>query len=107
MMDITKLTDQEKSVMLARAMGWKKVNDKFYMEPHSRGFPDKFWDEAHMNFYRPANMALAKRAILWGYVNEKEFRKWLRKYALAILIEDGGFGRALDKLCLYVRAESV
>lgn len=60
------LSDQEKSVMLARAMGWE-------VYPMYEGSPMMLFnapgDEVnHSNLYLSENMALAWRVLNWGLV---------------------------------------
>jgi len=59
------MNDQEKSVMLAKAMGWKVTalpvghDDLFIIVPNE-------YDRNIRSFYSPANMALAWRVLNWA-----------------------------------------
>ena len=79
-MDLTKLTDQEKSVMLARAMGWSVRHDahnpdlshvcnerglKEYSQYYNRVGHNPW--SIMTNLYDPANMALAWRVLNWAF----------------------------------------
>jgi|GEM_PF-6697253 len=62
-----KLTDQQKSVMLARAMGWE-VQEIVGLDADIFAPPD-IWVIAGSLYY-PANMALAWLVLNWAYGND-------------------------------------
>ena len=86
-MDLTKLSDQEKSIMLARALGLKvernypdsppehRLRETYVISGNGFGYECGWWsegvtlDEAMLNLYDPSNMALAWRVLNWchGY----------------------------------------
>jgi len=107
------MNDQEKSVMLAKAMtdvGWNWSTDGipiFMLDlKESRllgGIVQSPLAEIEMyvfDLYDPANMSLAKRAIQWGVNDVPGFSAWLLflNRAYLILLDDDGFRQALDKL---------
>ena len=76
------LSDEQKSVMLAKAMGWEK-------DTYHRVWVDNTAEEVHrtssFNLYDPANMALAWRVLNWCheemYSNQwLEFSNWWNGY---------------------------
>lgn len=71
-MNIDGLSDQDKSVMLARAMGWKIGHDKpvLFRVPESNS--DTFWGWFD-NLYDVGLMALAWRVLNWAYREDKIF----------------------------------
>jgi hypothetical protein len=71
MMDISNLTDQEKSVLLAKAMGWP-------IEQGLKVFGQIDWiipPEGDMiaTLYNPVNMALAWRVLNWAQEQQPEY----------------------------------
>ena len=94
-MNIDEMSAQEKSVMLAKAMGWSiehhdsedsQTGKIYYISwiSDSNGTPIKwsyddgtiewsipafkpFWKEFRFNFYNPADMALAWRVLNWAW----------------------------------------
>jgi hypothetical protein len=99
MTDITKLTDQEKSVMLARAMGWKYKGSMLYdgsgefdkwIEPQP---PIPLMEKPKLNLYDPANMALARKVFRWAY----DMDLW-PGFPLKILVGKGGWEWGLDRI---------
>ena len=65
MTDISKMSDREKSVLLARAMGWK-----IYEFTHVMFYPLGYDPSNRIsNLYDPAYMALAWRVLNWAYNN--------------------------------------
>ena len=75
------MNDQEKSVMLARAMEWtvtaSLTNDRQYISPPNR--PDS--EDYITDLYDPANMALAWRVHLWAHYSAEvnhgyRYRNW-------------------------------
>ena len=78
MMDISKMSDERKSVLLARAMGWEVFvthdvtvfipPEGLSAEEHDRGII------GYVDFYDPTNMALAWRAI--GVMVDKHTEIW-------------------------------
>lgn len=115
------MTKHQKSTILATMMGWSEVKrprlgwtfhavideeGNYVRHPlndyatHIGASPRYAvwyrWDL--LDFYTPANMALAKRAIEWGYINNKAYRKWLDNYATKILTSEDGIGLALDAM---------
>lgn len=107
---ITILTDQEKSVTLARAMGLEVST--VLINPIESGFggeeprycdvifykDDEGYVHETQDIYDPERVDLARRALLWGHASVPGFRLWLETYSIAALIEDGGFRQALDML---------
>ena len=76
-MDLTKLTDQEKSVMLARAMGGGENTFKWWtIEFAKEGdiYTHAIPADLVVNFYDPANMALAWRVLNWA-ASQREYRQ--------------------------------
>ena len=87
---IDKLSDQEKSVMLARAMGW----ESFIGEITKQVFVILPGDKFHRigELYDPANMALAWRVLNWASLDSNvgiPFAKWLMK-VIAVQYTDNG-----------------
>ncbi len=81
MMDISDLTDQAKSVLLAKARGWYQVDEEPIMgarwqEP---GKPNNYWINPP-NLYITTSMALAWRVHLWGLQATfwTEYYRWWR-----------------------------
>lgn len=79
-MDISKLSTLDKSALLAKAMGWKKLDiyggwvrpEQANPAPYGRPLPD---------FYDPANMALAWKVLNWAYLQQVEpFRKSFKSW---------------------------
>ena len=87
MTDISKMTDQEKSVMLAKAMGWVQQVRHYGDESQvfiggetvaivdtdlipADGLPEYYFMP---NLYDPANMVLAWRVLNWARVNDAIF----------------------------------
>ena len=70
MMDISKMSDQEKSVLLAKAMGWKTPLRKDMDDPKPLIIPPEgdgiLWADS---LYDPVNMALAWRVLNWAYTS--------------------------------------
>ena len=67
MMDISKMSDQEKSMLLARAMGWKlEMRPDLQDELPLMIFDDNIGISYADSLYRPANMALAWRVLNWA-----------------------------------------
>lgn len=68
-MNLTELSDQEKSVALAKAMG-QKPEKILYKDYDDTSVTGAYWDgmsyRAHPNLYDPANMAMAWRCHLWA-----------------------------------------
>ena len=75
-------TDQEKSVLLAQAMGWYQVDSEPIMGARWKApdKPDQHWFNPP-NLYNPANMPLAWRVLNWAWgkhdrmvlvINEKD-----------------------------------
>ena len=70
-MDLTKLSDEEKSVLLARAMGWEirligasscVIDNGEYLKVNALEYPD---------LYDPHDMALAWRVLNWATDTER------------------------------------
>ncbi len=94
MMDISNLTDQAKSVLLAKAMGCYKEEasmeqmELFYGKTWRhrdtwmvwRDCNDRWMPQGLPDLYDPANMALAWRVHLWGLqaVFWTEYYRWWR-----------------------------
>jgi hypothetical protein len=85
-MDISKLPDQEKSVLLAKAVGWR-VNEQgtIYYDFPSYLVEGKSYIHPIDSLYNPANMALAFRCHLWALKHlpdnlpaNFEYRIWFR-----------------------------
>ncbi len=82
-MKIDKLSDEQKTVMLARAMGWKKaepsptVMELFYGKIAQR-MPAEVWQTSDgswipfglPNFYDESQMALAWRVLNWAWASQ-------------------------------------
>ena len=113
-MDIIDLTPQEKSVLLARAMG-RYVEPMYNDELERQGLggllsweeipykPGHTWELYPVpNLYDPANMSLAKRAIAWGWLNISSYQEWLDTPSVAvwILVNGNGISFGLDKLVI-------
>ena len=102
------ITDQEKSSLLAKAMGWTisgKIKDQFggwFVRVQEPGDDWELLESVDVPFdlYTPANMVLAKYAIAWGYINNKQYREWLDipHQAVGILVGEDGIRLALDNL---------
>ncbi len=91
-MDISKMSDQEKSVMLAKAMGWgvnREGDHGSYdlwiedililqrVEYAKIGMLDSVLLNKHMpSLYAPANMALAWKVAQWGHTLP-EYTQWM------------------------------
>ena len=82
MNEIDKMTDNEKSVLLARAMGWK-LNDNVVYD---------VFDEFNLNveyetLYDTANMSLAWRVLNWAEENHLTYKDDMisRRYVLPML----------------------
>ena len=81
-MDISSLTDQEKSVLLAKAMGLEISPNGTYF----KHLPD--WNQEYIwgnNFYDPANMALAWRSLNWAD-QQRALSDRLADYFIAYLL---------------------
>ena len=107
-MDLTKLSDQEKSVALAKAMGWETFNS-----PHTGRKMIKRPEVVFIqdgNLYDPANMALAWRVLNWAneqhapdpqeeYIAD-EVQEYMRFFGawLSILPPDEAQRNILDKI---------
>lgn len=100
-MDISELSEQQKSVMLARAMGWEygivgdDVGHGIATMRDSKG--DMIWLEdfeypaayPYKNLYDPANMALAWGVLNWAWnqtgqhdndpLDERQSQEWILK----------------------------
>lgn len=74
-MSIETMTDQEKSIALARLCGWEPLSDTI---DGITGHGTVFWEDEDgymldpeptlpLNLYDPANMALAWRVLNWWY----------------------------------------
>ena len=86
------MTDQEKSVVLARLCGWEPLSDTIY---GITGHGTVLWKDEDgymldpdltlpLNLYDPANMALAAKVALWAFEtilkdNSDEYR-WVFAY---------------------------
>ena len=84
------LNDQEKSVLLAKAMGWKTDDDALKIH-----LPNPLWRESGYrqnvirNLYDPANMALAWQVLNWAWkqtgnpnndpLSERRSQEWIDK----------------------------
>ena len=70
-MNIDEMTDQEKSVMLARAMDLEIIQHPVHDNEEMFVIPDSWeWEwEWHDDFYYPKWMALARRVLNWAYHN--------------------------------------
>ena len=98
-MDISKLTDREKSVLLAKAMGWEiqtwpnETEVVIRVPPRRKGIND---------LYDSENMASAKKAITWGWLNIPAYTRWLDSLSVAtwILVSGNGIAFGLDKLVI-------
>ena len=83
-MDVSKLSDQEKSVLLARAVGKPLSSSLFH------------------NLYNPTNMALAWRCLRWvsqGYEDWRaEFQEWFASTAFELMGEEHAQRIWLDRI---------
>jgi len=101
-MMIEHMNDEEKSVLLAKAMGLE-VRDW-----HTKQFiktPEGQIIEADL--YLPANMALAKRTIEWGAANIPPFKQTLKLIGYNMWVLPHGVTELLDEIAIYVIEESV
>ena len=94
-MRINEMNDQEKSVPLAKAMGWEKKDSGFCYDIWD---DDEWINQDWPNLYDPVNMALAKRAIEWGAANIPEFKKTLNLIGSNMWILPGGVTELLDEI---------
>ncbi len=105
MMDISNLTDQEKSVLLAKVMGWEIETLPNYVDIFAP--PDRWVKDA--NLYHPANMALAFQCHFWAiyYAPSVELRsKYCQWFDLnTIWMEEKLQSLILDSV-LYIAIEA-
>ena len=94
------MNDQEKSILLAKAMEWDVGLMDETIFPTGEDISVFIDTGDGESLYDPANMALAKRAIQWGVNDVPGFSAWLLflNRAYLILLDDDGFRQALDKL---------
>ncbi len=114
-MNIKDLTNQEKSVLLAKAVGWKIVFPPDwcdYDEPFAdlidanhqeidvllNVYPSKPWDK--FNLYNPSNMYLACHIFRWFYKKHNRLSDTIAGASLKILIGKGGVRWGLDRIVL-------
>jgi len=103
---IDNLTDEQKSVLLAKAMGWRVHYDPenvLHLKP--TGTEQWYRGDApriSCNLYHPARMALAWRVLNWAW--EQKTDDWLWSWILDECCLDGGIPPAdaqrlwLDKI---------
>ena len=97
MKNLSELSDEQKSVMLAKAMGWKKaepiqsVMEMFYgkiakhMPTEVWQTSDGFWIPFGLpNFYNESQMATAWRVLNWAMENIPKFKGRLEETFLRI-----------------------
>ncbi len=107
-MDIDNSTPREKSVVLAKAIGRSPEHEQLIPMWMIR-LPSVFSDDKELesvvfDLYEPANMALAKRAIAWGWQNISSYREWLSipSVAVRVLVNRSGIEWGLDKLLVQI-----
>lgn len=84
-MNIDEMSDQEKSVMLARAMGWKVTqHGPSRLEKIRTPYGDHWGDEPL--FYDELNMGLAWRVLNWA---ARQSRIRLSEYSYPYSLADG------------------
>lgn len=81
-MNIDNLTDQEKSVMLARAMGlseprYLSSSQVWIIENNNRPNLSVYVSPKKFDLYDPANMALAWWVLNWAYAQKHWYKKHL------------------------------
>lgn len=115
-MNIDEMNDGEKSVMLAKAMGWHVANVPRGVSWYNLYIVDSDGTDVglrplgggikkgelpmRLNLYYPANMALAKRTIQWGVENVPGFDGTLYLIAYAAWTKDDGVRTLLDELVI-------
>ena len=97
-MELDKMPDQEKSVMLAKAMGWE-YNDHWKVLTVDNS---DFWYR-EFNLYAPENMALAWRVHGWAMDNEVQkialpYRGWWIQERPWLWLIDGAQREYLDQI---------
>ncbi len=97
MTDISTMSDERKSVLLARAIK-AEMGISGYLPVES---PEFINSSRLVNLYHPANMALAKRVIEWGAENVPKFRhNTLNLIAYAAWTKPDGVRTLLDELAI-------
>jgi len=82
---LNNLNDQEKSAMLAKAMGWKVTalpvghDDLFIIVPNE-------YDRNIRSFYSPANMSLAWKVLNWATEYERKNNEELVMWWMDVLL---------------------
>ena len=112
------MNDQEKSVMLAKAMGWE-TRLPYPARPWPYIEPDE--DTKYLlgiqfvfagDLYLPANMALAKRCLSWSLDEAPEVVRdtmldYAHSYYLPWLIDEKGQRLWLDKILESIEVQDV
>lgn len=113
-MNISELSDHEKSVMLARAMGmtaewsheaqyWQLWLEDEVMSIDAAGYnfdEDTAFEYLCQDFYEWHNEHLARCVIRWGIENCGPFKEKVAANAYNILRLETGIRDALDALCI-------